>query len=92
MTTPTQRTELAQELHDEGLPNPWRKASSPAVPNPWAGIVNEPGDPKTIPIVKIDSDGKAWANSRDVAAYFGKEHYNVLKAIDALLEQDPATA
>lgn len=37
----------------------------------------------TNPIVTI-KDGKVFANSRDVADFFGKRHANVLRAIDAL--------
>ncbi|TDR37566.1 Rha family transcriptional regulator [Aquamicrobium defluvii] len=32
-------------------------------------------------------DGKVFANSRDVAEFFGKEHRNVLADIDRLIEQ-----
>lgn len=39
------------------------------------------------PIVDI-RDGEVTANSRDVAAFFGKDHRNVLQAIDNLIEQD----
>lgn len=38
-----------------------------------------------LPIVSM-KDGKVFANSRDVADYFGKEHRNVLRDIDALIE------
>ena len=41
-----------------------------------------------LPIVNI-RDGEAFANSRDVAAFFGKEHRNVLSAIDALIASEP---
>lgn len=37
-------------------------------------------------------DGEAFANSRDVAAYFGKEHRNVMQAVDNLIAQDPDLA
>lgn len=37
----------------------------------------------TNPIVTI-KDGKVFANSRDVADFFGKRHDNVLRAIDRL--------
>lgn len=36
-------------------------------------------------IVKMD---EAYANSRDISAFFGKEHLNVLKAIDFLIAED----
>lgn len=39
------------------------------------------------PIVQI-KDGEVFANSRDVAAYFGKRHDNVLRDIDNLLENN----
>jgi Rha family phage regulatory protein len=37
-------------------------------------------------------DGEAMTNSRDVAAFFDKEHRDVLKAIDNLLAQEPELA
>src|SRR5690606_19585992 len=40
------------------------------------------------PIV-FAKDGEVFANSRDVAAFFGKEHRSVLASIDNLLEQEP---
>ncbi|HEV7264494.1 MAG TPA: Rha family transcriptional regulator [Falsiroseomonas sp.] len=40
------------------------------------------------PIV-FAADGKALANSRDVAAYFGKPHRSVLRAIRDLLRAEP---
>lgn len=40
------------------------------------------------PIVTID-DGKAFANSRDVAAFFEKEHSNVIRDIRNLIEKEP---
>ena len=39
--------------------------------------------------VVFEREGEAFANSRDVAAYFGKEHKVVLRAIRNLLEQAP---
>ncbi|MFG1466535.1 Rha family transcriptional regulator, partial [Xanthobacter sp. DSM 24535] len=81
-------SELHLELLEEGRPDPWRPRRR--VPNPWAGIVNDPDDPNTIPIVKVGKDGHGWANSRDVAAFFGKQHKNLLRDIDALTADDPA--
>lgn len=43
------------------------------------------------PIVEA-RDGKVTASSRDVAAYFGKHHRDVLRAIDSLIEQEPELA
>lgn len=37
-------------------------------------------------------DGEVFATSRDVAAFFGKEHRNVMQAIDALIAQEPKLA
>jgi len=37
-------------------------------------------------------DGDVFANSRDVAAYFAKEHRDVLRSIDALVAQEPGLA
>ncbi|WP_367714458.1 Rha family transcriptional regulator [Nitratireductor sp. GISD-1A_MAKvit] len=34
-------------------------------------------------------DGKVFANSRDVAEFFGKQHMHVLRDIDALIESAP---
>lgn len=34
-------------------------------------------------------DGEVFANSRDVAAFFGKNHRDVVRAIDTLIEQEP---
>lgn len=39
------------------------------------------------PVVTV-KEGEAFANSRDVAAYFGKRHDDVLKAIRNLLDQE----
>lgn len=39
--------------------------------------------------VVFTKDGEVFANSRDVAAFFGKNHRDVMRAIDALLEQAP---
>lgn len=83
-------TDLAFELRTEGLPNPWKPGR--ALPNPFAGVVNNPDDPTTIPIVRSGSDGKGWASSRDVAAFFGKRHDNVLRDIEALMAEAPACA
>jgi Rha family phage regulatory protein len=43
---------------------------------------------KRQPIVTI-RDGEAFANSRDVAAFFDKEHRHVLDAIDKLIAAEP---
>lgn len=40
------------------------------------------------PIVSV-KDGKVFANSRDVAEFFGKQHKHVLDAIDAIKEEAP---
>lgn len=40
------------------------------------------------PVVFI-REGEVFASSRDVAAYFGKEHRSVLASIDNLLSQEP---
>lgn len=42
------------------------------------------------PIVTRNTAGRSVANSRDVAAYFGKRHEHVLDAIDVLLSEAPA--
>lgn len=34
-------------------------------------------------------EGEVFSNSRDVAAFFGKNHRDVVRAIDALLDQEP---
>ncbi|MGP9790705.1 phage antirepressor KilAC domain-containing protein [Roseinatronobacter sp. NSM] len=34
-------------------------------------------------------EGEVFANSRDVAAFFGKEHRSVLNSIDNLIQQEP---
>lgn len=39
--------------------------------------------------VVFAKDGEVFANSRDVAAFFAKEHRDVLRSIDTLLEQAP---
>lgn len=39
-----------------------------------------------LPVV-IERTGNAITNSRDVAAYFGKEHRNVLRSIDELVSE-----
>lgn len=43
----------------------------------------------TIPVVTI-KEGKVFANSRDVADYFGKQHFNILQTIDNLLLEPDA--
>lgn len=46
-----------------------------------------PIDAERNPIV-FAKDGEVFANSRDVAAFFGKQHRHVLDAIDALIQQE----
>lgn len=48
-----------------------------------------PHEAERNPIVFM-KDGEVFANSRDVAAYFGKNHRDVVRAIDNLLEQEPS--
>lgn len=43
-------------------------------------------DIQTVPVVSV-KDGAIYANSRDVADFFGKNHYDVLKDIDRVMEQ-----
>lgn len=40
------------------------------------------------PVVRV-KDGKAFANSRDVADFFGKNHRDVTRSIDTLTQQEP---
>src|SRR5690606_33128368 len=47
-----------------------------------------PIDPERNPVVFV-KDGEVFANSRDVAAFFGKNHRDVVRAIDNLIEQEP---
>lgn len=47
-----------------------------------------PIDPERNPIV-FAKDGEAFANSRDVAAFFGKDHNHVLRDIDNLIAAEP---
>lgn len=47
----------------------------------------EDNAPQRHPVV-FARDGEAFANSRDVAAYFDKHHRNVLGAIDSLIAMD----
>ncbi|MFG1419928.1 Rha family transcriptional regulator [Xanthobacter sp. V0B-10] len=44
------------------------------------------------PIVIASSGGKLVTSSRDVARYFGKEHYNVIRDINALISQAPGAS
>lgn len=45
------------------------------------------------PVAKVfERSGEVYTTSRDVAAYFDKEHRNVLAAIDALIQQEPRLA
>lgn len=41
----------------------------------------------TTPVVTI-KEGKVFANSRDVASFFGKNHADVMRAIDTLISED----
>ncbi|MEP9376196.1 phage regulatory protein/antirepressor Ant [Aquabacter sp. CN5-332] len=50
-----------------------------------------PLDAARNPIVEV-RNGEALTNSRDVAAYFEKEHRDVLRAVDNLLQQEPNLA
>ena len=50
-----------------------------------------PTNPTRRPIVST-RDGEAFANSRDVAAFFEKRHDHVLRDIDSLLKQAPDLA
>lgn len=45
-------------------------------------------DATRMPIVRITDEGEAMADSRDVAAYFGKNHRDVLRTIENLVNQD----
>lgn len=47
-----------------------------------------PIDPERNPIV-FTKDGEVFANSRDVAAFFGKNHFDVLRAIRNLIDAEP---
>lgn len=47
-----------------------------------------PIDTTRNPVV-FAKDGEVFANSRDVAAFFEKEHRNVLQAVDALISAEP---
>lgn len=47
-----------------------------------------PIDPERNPIVFV-KEGEVFANSRDVAAFFGKNHSDVLRAIRNLIEAEP---
>lgn len=45
----------------------------------------------TAPIVHTEGR-RVFATSKDVAAYFGKQHYNVIKAVERILETHPSFA
>lgn len=47
-----------------------------------------PINAERVPVV-FARDGEAFANSRDVAAFFGKNHRDVTRSIDNLLVQEP---
>jgi Rha family phage regulatory protein len=53
----------------------------------WASPALVPAA-EAAPVVVL-KDGIAYANSRDVAAFFGKEHKNVLRDIDVLIATAP---
>lgn len=57
---------------------------------PLKATVTATGIVTLRPIVIQGADGKPVTSSRDVAAYFGKPHNDVLKAIRALLSEAPA--
>ena len=52
-------------------------------------------NPPQVPVaadrnpVVFARDGEVFATSRDVAAFFGKNHRDVMRAIDILVEQEP---
>jgi Rha family phage regulatory protein len=48
-----------------------------------------PIDASRNPVV-FTKDGEVFANSRDVAAYFGKQHGHILRDIDTLLKNEPS--
>lgn len=50
--------------------------------------MNDDIDAHRQPIVSA-KDGEVFANSRDVAAFFEKEHRHVLDAIDKLIATEP---
>jgi Rha family phage regulatory protein len=45
-------------------------------------------DATRSPIVRLTDTNEAMADSRDVAAYFGKEHRNVVRSIENLISHD----
>lgn len=47
-----------------------------------------PFEAERSPIV-FTKNGEVFANSRDIAAYFGKEHRSVLVSVDNLIQQEP---
>lgn len=53
--------------------------------------ITVPENAKRHSIVNV-IDGEAMADSRDVAAYFERNHKDVLRTIDALLSQEPDLA
>lgn len=42
----------------------------------------------TISPIVTTKDGQVFADSRDVAEFFGKRHADVLRAIDAICKRD----
>ena len=55
------------------------------VSNPVAPEINAERQP-----VVFERGGEAFANSRDVAAFFEKRHDNVLRDIDAPIASEPS--
>lgn len=51
-------------------------------------LFNRTPDASRQPVV-IVKDGEVFTNSRDVAAFFDKEHRGVLRDIDNLLKSEP---
>lgn len=64
--------------------NPISTPSEYEAPHPATVEVNT----ERLPVVYM-KDGGIFASSRDVAAFFGKEHRSVLASIDNLLNQEP---
>lgn len=69
------------------MPPPWKvRMTSTALTLASAGPVR-----LRTPIVSIKGD-RAFANSRDVAEFFGKQHAHVLRDIEKLITDTPAIA
>lgn len=58
---------------------------------PQLDLAAVPVNAERQPVV-FTKDGEVFASSRDVAAYFGKNHRDVTRAIDQLLVQEPELA